>query len=633
MFQNLLGGITSMLKGQGKIYVVQNYTLVEEALLSEGGFAYVYRVHELNDPSKKYALKQIRILDGKLQKMVKSEVELWRKLGTHQNIVRFIESQQTKNPDGTSDMLILCELCTGGTIIDFVEKRNQVLSESEILQIMNDMVQGIKLMHTKGIAHRDLKVENVLIQDGRFKLADFGSASTDFLDFKSATKQEISKAMESYEKYTTLTYRPPEMIDQYAQYTVDLKVDIWMLGCILYTICFARHPFQDAQKLAILNAHYIMVNNDQKYKYISEKMKDFIRLMLTPDPSKRPSIHDIEFILNNYQSMEQIQLNDDAMQIKQRQSVHENTNQIKNKQPVVKSQAIDNKSKENDINFVFQKDQVNDTIAEQKAEENSNAFSWDSDWASKITKEQIQEQKIEIDLDFNPFKDVSQNDLESVKISDNTDNKGGFQLSYNPFDYVTNVIQSIAERFDKQKELTGDQDFEAQVEVNQDNNNDWKFSFDELSKGKADQQLDEFDVNQDENTKDSWTSWDTDETKNDTTKIIEFDNQEEDKAMSEPHQRMTHKPNKFDDEEAPNMFNQISELKSGKSNTNVSQLSIEKIDPNSSRKQHNQQKGIAKSWCNSFNSSQSKEQPQRNNICTWTSDIVTKFREFMSSTE
>ena len=38
-------------------------------------------------------------------------------------------------------------------------------------------------------------------------------------------------------------YRPPEMLDEYLKYKVDLKVDIWMLGCILYTLCFAKHPF------------------------------------------------------------------------------------------------------------------------------------------------------------------------------------------------------------------------------------------------------------------------------------------------------------------------------------------------------------------------------------------------------
>ena len=98
-------------------------------------------------------------------------------------------------------------------------------------------------MHTLGIAHRDIKVENVLFHNSKFKLADFGSASQDILDHESSSKLQISKAFGVFEKQTTLTYRPPEMIDEYLKYKVDLKADIWMLGCVLYTICFARHPF------------------------------------------------------------------------------------------------------------------------------------------------------------------------------------------------------------------------------------------------------------------------------------------------------------------------------------------------------------------------------------------------------
>jgi len=58
-----------------------------------------------------------------------------------------------------------------------------------------------------------------------------------------------------------------------------------MLGCVLYTLCFASHPFQDAQKLAIVNAHYFMPVDTR----ISDKMKDFIRIMLVPNPLYRPS--------------------------------------------------------------------------------------------------------------------------------------------------------------------------------------------------------------------------------------------------------------------------------------------------------------------------------------------------------
>ena len=68
-------------------------------------------------------------------------------------------------------------------------------------------------MHEKGIAHRDLKVENILFEANKYKLCDFGSATNAVLDYNTTAKREISKQMEQFEKYTTLMYRPPEMID------------------------------------------------------------------------------------------------------------------------------------------------------------------------------------------------------------------------------------------------------------------------------------------------------------------------------------------------------------------------------------------------------------------------------------
>jgi AP2-associated kinase len=79
-------------------------------------------------------------------------------------------------------------------------------------------------------------------------------------------------------------YRPPEMIDKYRNWPVSNKVDVWMLGCIVYTMCFAKHPFMEQSALAIMNATYYVPS--QK---VSQKMLDFVRYLLCPDPRSRPS--------------------------------------------------------------------------------------------------------------------------------------------------------------------------------------------------------------------------------------------------------------------------------------------------------------------------------------------------------
>lgn len=84
-------------------------------------------------------------------------------------------------------------------------------------------------MHSKNISHRDLKLENVLLQDKAFKLCDFGSASA----AKSNSVGVTDKDFEDFERYTTLMYRPPEMIDKYLNWPVDTSVDIWVRSFLL----------------------------------------------------------------------------------------------------------------------------------------------------------------------------------------------------------------------------------------------------------------------------------------------------------------------------------------------------------------------------------------------------------------
>ena len=79
-----------------------------------------------------------------------------------------------------------------------------------------------------------------------------------------------------------------------------------MFGCVVYTLCYYMHPFQDAEKLAILNAYYNFPPDPEKR--ISDKMQDFIRLLLSPNPIQRPDTSSILKILNNWKALLQIKL-------------------------------------------------------------------------------------------------------------------------------------------------------------------------------------------------------------------------------------------------------------------------------------------------------------------------------------
>jgi len=77
---------------------------------------------------------------------------------------------------------VLCEFCQG-SLVDYIVNKKNKLTETEICKCAIQILEGLDHMHSKGICHRDLKVENILysIIDGHevFKLCDFGSANRD----------------------------------------------------------------------------------------------------------------------------------------------------------------------------------------------------------------------------------------------------------------------------------------------------------------------------------------------------------------------------------------------------------------------------------------------------------------------
>ena len=83
-----------------------------------------------------------------------------------------------------------------------------------------------------------------------------------------------------------------------------------MLGCVLFSLCFGFHPFQDAQKIGILNAQYFMPHED--FDRISTKLRDLIYIMLVPNPQDRPTIEQLQQLLANWPKLNQIKLTQSA---------------------------------------------------------------------------------------------------------------------------------------------------------------------------------------------------------------------------------------------------------------------------------------------------------------------------------
>lgn len=96
---------------------------------------------------------------------------------------------------------------------------------------------------------------------------------------------------EDIKKYTTLSYRSPEMIDLYSGKAISSKADIWALGCLLYKLCFFNLPFGESS-LAIQNGHFT-IPDESKY---SKGLHSLIRYVLEPDPDVRPDIFQVSFV-------------------------------------------------------------------------------------------------------------------------------------------------------------------------------------------------------------------------------------------------------------------------------------------------------------------------------------------------
>ncbi|XP_066992198.2 cyclin-G-associated kinase [Anabrus simplex] len=279
----------------GQTVEIGNMKLRVKKVIAEGGFAFVFVAQ---DPTtgKEYALKRLMAADEEANKNIMQELTILKRLSGHPNIIQFMAAayiDKTKSGHGMGEYLLLTELCMGGSLVDVLTARTAPLPPDVVCRIFWQTCRAVQHMHSQQppVIHRDLKIENLLLgSDGAIKLCDFGSATQKtYQPDPSWSANQRSLLEEELARYTTPMYRAPEMVDTWNNYPINQASDVWALGCILFVLCYMKHPFEDSAKLRIINGNYTIPASDSKYSCF----RDIIRGCLLVNPEQRLTVSDI----------------------------------------------------------------------------------------------------------------------------------------------------------------------------------------------------------------------------------------------------------------------------------------------------------------------------------------------------
>jgi serine/threonine protein kinase len=157
---------------------------------------------------------------------IENEISLLRVM-RHKSVVKLYETFETDK-----HFLFVMELCAGGDLLSFVRKRRK-LNEVLAKYLFKQIIEGIGYIHSKNILHRDIKLENILLDDkGHIKIADFGVG------------KQIKPGQTLYDQCGTPAYIAPEIIAEegYDRGTVDM----WSSGVVLFAMLYGNVPFKGA---------------------------------------------------------------------------------------------------------------------------------------------------------------------------------------------------------------------------------------------------------------------------------------------------------------------------------------------------------------------------------------------------
>lgn len=190
----------------------------------------------------------------------------------HDHVVKIYETIETEK-----HIIIVMELCAGGDLLNYVRKRRR-LKEPFAKKIFKQIIDGLNYIHSKNIAHRDIKLDNILLDGkGSVKIADFG------------VSKQTQPGVKMREQCGTPAYIAPEILKNKNGY--GFNVDLWSAGVVLFAMLYGTVPFKAA---SIEELHGLILRGIYTLKDdISQEARDMLRGLLEINPFKRLTIQQI----------------------------------------------------------------------------------------------------------------------------------------------------------------------------------------------------------------------------------------------------------------------------------------------------------------------------------------------------
>ena len=306
---------------------IGDLTLIK--LLGKGSYGEVYLSKKQNS-NKLFATKRVNetFADKEMERYLKYEINILKKL-YHENIVRFEEEKTDENYH-----YIVMEYINGGELSDYLKKyksiHNKGFPEEVVQYLMRQIVDAVKYIHERGIIHRDLKLENIMVNFDSEKdkqELNMMKAKIKIIDFGFAIHLP-SQCSTTFSAVGTFLYMDPKILEKFNQKAMQDKkrgygkeVDIWSLGCICYGLYRGKYPFQ-ANNFAEL----IDKINYGKYslpKTASKEIYSFLDKMLQYDGKARLSAEELishPFLTTNPKNFTHIEIGENTKEIKEKKS-------------------------------------------------------------------------------------------------------------------------------------------------------------------------------------------------------------------------------------------------------------------------------------------------------------------------